>query len=76
MIASPSKNTHFSPYKKLGKRKSVVLDSGTIDNIHKIIDSPLKSPNDKRFKRRKSVEKKEPLILLQNMVISQHKVLE
>ena len=67
MIASPSKNTHFSPYKKLGKRKSVVLDSGTIDNIHKIIDSPLKSPNDKRFKRRKSVEKKEPLILLQNM---------
>ena len=67
MIASPSKNTHFSPYKKLGKRKSVVLDSGTIGNIHKIIDSPLKSPNDKRFKRRKSVEKKEPLILLQNM---------
>ena len=34
MIASPSKNTHFSPYKKLGKRKSVVLDSGTIGNIH------------------------------------------
>ena len=67
MIASPSKNTHFSPYKKLGKRKSVVLDSGTIGNIHKIMDSPLKSPNDKRFKRRKSVEKKEPLILLQNM---------
>ena len=24
MIASPSKNTHFSPYKKLGKRKSVI----------------------------------------------------
>ena len=67
MIASPSKNTHFSPYKKLGKRKSVVLDKGTIGNIHKIIDSPIKSPNNKQFKRRKSVEKKEPLILLQNM---------
>ena len=68
MIASPSKNTHFSPYKKFAKRKSVVLEKGTIENIHKIIDSPIKnSPNMKQFKRRKSVEKKEPLILLQNM---------
>ena len=67
MIASPSKNTHFSPYKKFGKRKSVVLDKGTIGNIQKIIDSPLKSPTNNKFKRRKSVEKKEPLILLQNM---------
>ena len=68
MIASPSKNTHFSPYKKLGKRRSVVLEPGMIDNIHKIMDSPIKnSPNAKQFKRRKSVERKEPLILLQNM---------
>ena len=39
-----------------------------MDNFHKMIDSsPVKSPNLKTYKRRKSVEKKEPLILLQNM---------
>ena len=38
MIASPSKNTHFSPYKILGKRRSVVLEPGMIDNIYKIMD--------------------------------------
>jgi len=69
MIASPSKNTQFSPYKKFAKRRSVVLEKDVMDNLHKIIDSPKgkKSPNIKQFKRRKSVEKKEPLILLQNM---------
>ena len=34
MIASPSKNTQFSPYKKFGKRKSVVLEQGAMDNLH------------------------------------------
>ena len=69
MIASPSKNTQFSPYKKFAKRRSVVLEKDVMDNLHKIIDSPKgkNSPNIKQFKRRKSVEKKEPLILLQNM---------
>ena len=69
MIASPSKNTQFSPYKKFAKRRSVVLEKDVMDNLHKMIDSPKgkNSPNIKQFKRRKSVEKKEPLILLQNM---------
>ena len=72
MIASPSKNTQFSPYKKFGKRRSVVLDKDKLDNLHKMMDSPnsptgKNSPNIKQFKRRKSVEKKEPLILLQTM---------
>ena len=69
MIASPSKNTQFSPYKKFAKRRSVVLEKDVMDNLHKMIDSPVgkNSPNIKQFKRRKSVEKKEPLILLQNM---------
>ena len=38
MIASPSKNTHFSPYKILGKKRSVVQEPGMIDNIYKIMD--------------------------------------
>ena len=38
MITPPSKNTHFSPYKILGKRRSVVLEPGMIDNIYKIMD--------------------------------------
>jgi len=69
MIASPSKNTQFSPYKKFGKRKSVVLEQGAMDNLHKMMDSPTgkNSPNLKTFKRRKSVERKEPLISLINM---------
>ena len=69
MIASPSKNTNFSPYKKFAKRRSVVLGKDTMDNLHKMIESPKakNSPNIKSFKRRKSVERKEPLILLKNM---------
>ena len=69
MIASPSKNTNFSPYKKFAKRRSVVLGKETMDNLHKMIESPKakNSPNIKSFKRRKSVERKEPLILLKNM---------
>ena len=68
MIASPSKNTQFSPYKKFAKRKSVVLEKDAMDNFHKMIDSsPVKSPNLKTYKRRKSVEKKQPLISLQDM---------
>ena len=40
-----------------------------MDNLHKMIESPKakNSPNIKSFKRRKSVERKEPLILLKNM---------
>ena len=39
-----------------------------MDNLHKMIDSsPVKSPNLKTYKRRKSVEKKQPLISLQYM---------
>ena len=69
MIASPSKNTNFSPYKKFAKRRSVVLGKDTMDNLHKMIESPKakNSPNIKSFKRRKSVERKEPLILLKYM---------
>ena len=69
LIASPSKNTNFSPYKKFAKRRSVVLGKDTMDNLHKMIESPKakNSPNIKSFKRRKSVERKEPLILLKNM---------
>jgi len=69
MIASPSKNTQFSPYKKFAKRKSVVLEQGAMDSLHKMMDSPnvKNSPNLKTFKRRKSVERKEPLISLINM---------
>ena len=69
MIASPSKNTNFSLYKKFAKRRSVVLGKDTMDNLHKMIESPKakNSPNIKSFKRRKSVERKEPLILLKNM---------
>ena len=69
MIASPSKNSNFSPYKKFGKRKSVVLEKNIMDGLHKMMDSSTikNSPNIKQVKRRKSVEKKEPLILLQNM---------
>ena len=69
MIASPSKNTQFSPYKKFGKRKSVVLEQGATDSLHKMMDSQAgkNSPNLKTFKRRKSVERKEPLISLINM---------
>ena len=60
MIASPSKNTNFSPYKKFAKRRSVVLGKDTMDNLHKMIESPKakNSPNIKSFKRRKSVERK------------------
>ena len=69
MIASPSKNTQFSPYKKFVKRRSVVLDNNKIDDLHKIMENSPKnidSPKPKG-KRRKSLESIEPLILLQNM---------
>ena len=69
MIASPSKNTQFSPYKKFVKRRSVVLDKNKMDNLHKIMENSPKnidSPKPKG-KRRKSLESIEPLILLQNM---------
>ena len=73
LIASPSKNTQFSPYKKLSKRKSVILDVNKMDNLHKIMGNSknLNSSNPKhQYKRRRSMEKKEPLILLKNMELN------
>ena len=69
MIASPSKNTQFSPYKKFVKRRSVVLDKNKMDNLHKIMENSPKNIDSPKAKgkRRKSLESIEPLILLQNM---------
>ena len=73
MIASPSKNTQFSPYKKFTKRKSVYLETQT-DKIHQMIsNSPnnMDSPTQKRqSKRRRTMERKDPIILLQNMELN------
>jgi len=73
MIASPSKNTQFSPYKKFTKRKSVYLETQT-DKIHQMIsNSPnnIDSPTQKRqSKRRRTMERKDPIILLQNMELN------
>ena len=74
LIASPSKNTQFSPYRKFVKRKSVILNKDQTDDLHKMIkNSPnnLDSPTQKRqTKRRRTMEKKEPLILLKNMELN------
>ena len=71
MIASPSKNTQFSPYKKFFKRrKSVVLGNDKLDNFHKIMENSPKnrdSPKQIGKLRRRSLEVSEPLILLKNM---------
>ena len=69
MIASPSKNTQFSPYKKFVKRRSVFLDNNKVDDLHKIMENSPKNINSpkQKGKRRKSLESLEPLILLQNM---------
>ena len=73
MIASPSKNTQFSPYKKFTKRKSVYLETQT-DKIHQMISN---SPNNidsttqkRQSKRRRTMERKDPIILLQNMELN------
>ena len=71
MIASPTKNTQFSPYKRFAKRRSVVLEPNKFDDLHKIMQSSPKnvdSPKNKG-KRRKSLEG-EPLILLNNMELN------
>ena len=70
MIASPTKNTQFSPYKRFVKRRSVVLEPNKMDDLHKLMEtspSPknVDSPKNKG-RRRKSLES-EPLILLKNM---------
>jgi len=74
LIASPSKNTQFSPYRKFVKRKSVILNKDQTDDLHKMLkNSPnnLDSPTQKRqTKRRRTMEKKEPLILLKNMELN------
>lgn len=73
MIASPSKNTQFSPYRKFTKRKSVYLETQN-DKIHQMIsNSPnnIDSPAQKRqSKRRRTMERKDPIILLQNMELN------
>ena len=73
MIASPSKNTQFSPYRKFTKRKSVYLETQN-DKIHQMIsNSPnnIDSPTQKRqSKRRRTMERKDPIILLQNMELN------
>ena len=73
LIASPSKNTQFSPYKKFTKRKSVHLETQN-DIIHQMIsNSPnnMDSPTQKRqSKRRRTMERKDPVILLQNMELN------
>ena len=69
MIASPSKNTQFSPYKKFTKRRSVVLEPKKMDELHKMIESPknMDSPRTKaKAKRRKSLENND-IIFLKNM---------
>jgi hypothetical protein len=71
MIASPTKNTQFSPYKRFAKRRSVVLEPNKFDDLHKIMQNSPKnvdSPKNKG-KRRKSLEG-EPLILLKNMELN------
>ena len=73
MIASPSKNTQFSPYKKFTKRKSVYLETQTDKIIQMISNSPnnIDSPTQKRqSKRRRTMERKDPVILLQNMELN------
>ena len=73
MIASPSKNTQFSPYKKFTKRKSVYLETQTDKIIQMISNSPnnIDSPTQKRqSKRRRTMERKDPIILLQNMELN------
>ena len=71
MIASPTKNTQFSPYKKLVRRRaSVVLEQNKMDDLHKMMENSPKNIVDSpkaKGKRRKSLESSEPLILLQNM---------
>jgi Ca2+-binding EF-hand superfamily protein len=73
MIASPSKNTQFSPYRKFTKRKSVYLETQN-DKIHQMIsNSPnnIDSPTQKRqSRRRRTMERKDPIILLQNMELN------
>ena len=71
LIASPSKNTSFSPYKnikKATKRKSVLLDL-TKEDIHKILgESPSPSPKFRKreLKKKKTLEKESDLIKLQD----------
>ena len=70
MIASPSKNTQFSPYKKFVKRRSVVLEQNKMDELHKIMgNSPknIDSPKRRQTKRRRTLENNEPLISLKKM---------
>ena len=73
MIASPSKNTQFSPYKKFTKRKSVYLETQT-EKIHQMISNSPKdmdSPTQKRqSRRRRTMERKDPVILLKNMELN------
>ena len=70
MIASPTKNTQFSPYKKFVKRRSGVLEQNKMDELHKIIGNSPKntdSPKRRQTKRRKTLENNEPLISLKDM---------
>ena len=70
MIASPTKNTQFSPYRKVVKRKSVILDQKQTDDLHKMMGhSPknMDSPKYRQAKRRRTLEGKEPIISLKNM---------
>jgi hypothetical protein len=73
MIASPSKNTQFSPYRKFTKRKSVYLETQT-EKIHQMISNSPKdmdSPTQKRqSRRRRTMERKDPVILLKNMELN------
>ena len=73
MIASPTKNTQFSPYKKCVKRRSVVLEQKTVDDFHKKMGHSPKnvdSPKKRQNKRRQTMQKKEPIISLKNMELN------
>ena len=75
MIASPTKNTQFSPYRKFIKRKTVILQSNKMDDLHKMIESPKNtdSPKTKERikKRRKTLENNDKVILLKNMELKE-----
>ena len=70
MIASPTKNTQFSPYKKL-RRKSVELNPNQVEVLKNLKESPKNNPASpkgrQKLKKRKSLELNEPLFPLQKV---------
>ena len=75
MIASPSKNTQFSPYKRIFKKKrTVIVDNNKVD---KMMEKTLKnndSPKQRGKLRRRSLETAEPLILLKKMELKREEI--